>query len=65
MNSSLQCLGATAPLVDYFMSKRFREEVNTDNPLDTKCELSEAYAAVQTDLWSSQSSVCDVLHELL
>lgn len=36
MNSVLQCLFNTAPLVQYFVSGAFREDLNTMNPLGTR-----------------------------
>lgn len=60
MNSALQCLSAAAPLVDHFMDRSYRSEINLDNPLGTKGELAEAYFSVLSELWSSRTSVCDV-----
>jgi len=60
MNSGLQCLGAAAPLVDHFLRGTYKAEINTDNVLGTKGELSDAYHSVLEELWSSQTSVCDV-----
>lgn len=33
MNSSLQCLAHILPLMEYFISGRYKKDVNLDNPL--------------------------------
>ncbi len=44
MNSSLQCLSQTPPLIDYFISEKFKNDINVDNPLGMKGEIAEEYA---------------------
>ena len=51
MNSTLQCLAHTAPLRDYFLSGRFRRDLNTENPLGTRGELAKEFASLLTEMW--------------
>lgn len=51
MNSSLQCLSNTIPLTDYFLGYDYRKEINHDNFLGTKGELSKAYCELIKNLW--------------
>ncbi|XP_050377387.1 ubiquitin carboxyl-terminal hydrolase 9-like [Argentina anserina] len=52
MNSSLQCLVHTPPLVDYFLQD-YSDEINTDNPLGMHGELALAFGELLRKLWSS------------
>eukprot|EP00698_Gefionella_okellyi_P011731 TRINITY_DN3117_c0_g1_i1.p1 TRINITY_DN3117_c0_g1~~TRINITY_DN3117_c0_g1_i1.p1 ORF type:complete len:938 (+),score=163.09 TRINITY_DN3117_c0_g1_i1:63-2876(+) len=54
MNSALQCLSNTAPLVQYFVSGDFLPNLNRTNPLGNKGELAEAFAALMRKLWSGR-----------
>jgi ubiquitin carboxyl-terminal hydrolase 4/11/15 len=56
MNSSLQCLSNTVPLVDFFLSGAYLRDVNVDNPLGSKGLLAEAFARLIKELWSGQNS---------
>lgn len=40
MNSALQCLSHTWPLTRYFLSKRFAQEINKENPLGSEGVLA-------------------------
>eukprot|EP01083_Nonionella_stella_P236186 829779_1 len=44
MNSSLQCLVSCRALSEYFLSGRYRKEINSDNPLGTGGRLVRSYA---------------------
>jgi ubiquitin carboxyl-terminal hydrolase 4/11/15 len=57
MNSALQCLSATVPLTDYFLSAKYLSEINLDNPLGTKGELVQEYSGLLKQLWSSRIGV--------
>ena len=46
MNSALQCLSHSAPLTRYFLSNRFKADLNPDNPLGTGGKLATAYEAM-------------------
>lgn len=56
MNSSLQCLSHTNPLIDFFTTQKYKADVNIDNPLGTKGELAEEYAKLVKELWSGTHS---------
>ncbi|XP_010908130.1 ubiquitin carboxyl-terminal hydrolase 9 [Elaeis guineensis] len=52
MNSAIQCLVHTAPLVEYFL-KDYSEEINKENPLGMQGELAIAFGELLRKLWSS------------
>ncbi|EEF43462.1 ubiquitin carboxyl-terminal hydrolase 9 [Ricinus communis] len=52
MNSALQCLVHTPPLVDYFL-KDYSDEINAENPLGMHGELALAFGDLLRKLWSS------------
>jgi len=56
MNSSLQCLSQTPPLVKYLLQDKYKDEINETNPLGMKGELAEAYASLVKLLWSGNHS---------
>ncbi|XP_074303699.1 ubiquitin carboxyl-terminal hydrolase 10-like isoform X2 [Silene latifolia] len=55
MNSALQCLVHTAPLVDYFMID-FSNEINKQNPLGMRGELAIAFGDLLRNMWSASRS---------
>ncbi|PWA90113.1 peptidase C19, ubiquitin carboxyl-terminal hydrolase [Artemisia annua] len=55
MNSALQCLVHTPPLVDYFLQD-YTEEINKQNPLGMHGELAIAFGELLRKLWSSGKS---------
>lgn len=52
MNSALQCLSQTPVLTAYFISQRYIQDLNTDNPIGTGGELAKAYADLISKLWA-------------
>lgn len=52
MNSAIQCLVHTTPLVEYFLQD-YSEEINTENPLGMHGELALAFGELLRKLWSS------------
>ncbi|KAJ0565226.1 putative ubiquitinyl hydrolase 1 [Helianthus annuus] len=52
MNSALQCLLHTSPLVDYFLQD-YSNEINKQNPLGMRGELAVAFGELLRKLWSS------------
>ncbi|OMO79890.1 Peptidase C19, ubiquitin carboxyl-terminal hydrolase 2 [Corchorus capsularis] len=52
MNSALQCLLHTPPLVEYFL-KDYSDEINTVNPLGMHGELALAFGELLRKSWSS------------
>jgi ubiquitin carboxyl-terminal hydrolase 8 len=57
LNSSLQCLGATIPLTDYFLGYNYRSEINRHNALGTGGKLVAEYAELMKAMWLGKSSV--------
>ncbi|KAJ3402329.1 CSN-associated deubiquitinating enzyme Ubp12 [Chytriomyces hyalinus] len=51
MNSALQCLSNSAHLTSYFLSERWNQELNPDNPLGMNGEVAVAYAGLMRELW--------------
>lgn len=56
MNSCLQCLSNTIPLTEYFLTNRFQDEINMQNPIGTKGKLTFNYAKTIRGLWCEGSS---------
>jgi hypothetical protein len=56
MNSALQCLSNTAPLTSYFLSDRWKEELNTQNPLGMNGAVAKAYAQLVAQIWNVANS---------
>lgn len=56
MNSTLQCLGHTQPLQQYFLSGEFRRELNRSNPLGTGGELATAFASLLAEMWTLETT---------
>lgn len=52
MNSALQCLIHTPPLVEYFLQD-YTEEINKQNPLGLHGELAIAFGELLRKIWSS------------
>uniref|UniRef100_A0A2P2KY21 Ubiquitin carboxyl-terminal hydrolase n=1 Tax=Rhizophora mucronata TaxID=61149 RepID=A0A2P2KY21_RHIMU len=52
MNSAIQCLVHTSPLVEYFLQD-YSEEINALNPLGMRGELAIAFGDLLRKLWSS------------
>ncbi|KAL9297639.1 hypothetical protein ACSQ67_023535 [Phaseolus vulgaris] len=52
MNSSIQCLVHTPPLVEYFLQD-YSDEINMENPLGMHGELALAFGDLLRKLWSS------------
>ncbi|KAL1213003.1 putative ubiquitin carboxyl-terminal hydrolase 11 [Cardamine amara subsp. amara] len=52
MNSTLQCLAHTPPIVEYFL-KDYSDDINAENPLGMRGELAIAFGELLRKLWSS------------
>ncbi|XP_020575146.1 ubiquitin carboxyl-terminal hydrolase 9-like [Phalaenopsis equestris] len=52
MNSAIQCLVHTPPLVEYFLQD-YTREINTKNPLGMQGELALSFGDLLRKLWSS------------
>jgi ubiquitin C-terminal hydrolase len=55
MNSALQCLSNTVELKEYFVSGKYKSEINKTNPLGMKGKVAEEFGAL--------IKVTDYLHE--
>jgi ubiquitin carboxyl-terminal hydrolase 4/11/15 len=56
MNSALQCLSATEPLMQYFVSGKFETELNPTNPLGKGGELAQEFGRLVARMWSGKES---------
>ena len=52
MSSIVQCLSNTVEVRDMFISQKYRNELNTTNPLGSKGQLAECFHSVIDKLWS-------------
>ena len=52
MNSSLQCLAHTPPIVHPFVSGSYTSDINTSNFLGYKGEVAEAFGQVMEEVWT-------------
>ncbi|EDQ86580.1 uncharacterized protein MONBRDRAFT_10860 [Monosiga brevicollis MX1] len=53
MNSALQCLSHCADLRQFFLSGRWQQDLNKNNPIGCDGHLAEAYAELLEKLWSA------------
>ena len=51
MNSAVQCLSNMALLRQYFLTMRFRDEINMDNPLGSKGDVVARFGELLYSLW--------------
>ncbi|ESO84311.1 hypothetical protein LOTGIDRAFT_132462 [Lottia gigantea] len=51
MNSALQCMSNVPSLTEYFLSGKWKEELNPDNPLGMRGEIAESYAELIQTMW--------------
>lgn len=56
MNSALQCLAHTEPLVEYFLTGVFQEELNPSNPLGMQGAIAEVFGALLRRIWTPTTS---------
>uniref|UniRef100_A0A1J3FN28 Ubiquitin carboxyl-terminal hydrolase n=1 Tax=Noccaea caerulescens TaxID=107243 RepID=A0A1J3FN28_NOCCA len=52
MNSTLQCLAHTPPIVEYFLQD-YSDDINAENPLGMQGQLAIAFGDLLRKLWSS------------
>ncbi|KAM3133391.1 hypothetical protein pb186bvf_014552 [Paramecium bursaria] len=57
MNSALQCLSNAQALTEYFLSNRYFDEINEDNPLGTKGQLVRKYGSLLKKMWCGKNNV--------
>ena len=51
MNSSIQSLAHTVPLMRKFLRRKYESDINTDNPLGMNGELAVAFGSLMDKLW--------------
>jgi len=51
LNSTLQCLGHTDGLREFFLNGEYKAELNADNPLGTGGELATEFARLLEQMW--------------
>ncbi|OAD78001.1 hypothetical protein PHYBLDRAFT_122719 [Phycomyces blakesleeanus NRRL 1555(-)] len=56
MNSAIQCLSNTPQLTKWFLSGKYKNELNRDNPLGMHGEVAEAYGELVEKIWSGMGS---------
>jgi ubiquitin C-terminal hydrolase len=56
MNSSLQCLMHTVPIMSVFLSGAYEGDLNTVNPLGMKGQLATAFGSLISNVWRVSSS---------
>ena len=62
MNSALQCLLNTVPLVSHFLSYQYYRDLNITNPLGSKGVVAGAFAALARAYWKGTMKVCRPSH---
>lgn len=53
LNSSLQCLANTVPLMDYFLGYDWKREINSSNPIGTGGVIAEEFGKLVALMWDS------------
>lgn len=57
MNSALQCLAHTKPLVQYLLNDTYKKELNRVNVLGTGGKLASSFGSLIKELWNASNSV--------
>jgi ubiquitin carboxyl-terminal hydrolase 4/11/15 len=55
MNSAIQCLSNTVPLIDYFVGYEWQSEINRTNPLGFQGEVATAFGELIGQIWRAKS----------
>ena len=55
MNSILQCLSGTIPLIRFFLDGTYRTNLNKKNPLGTKGIVAESFAQISKQIWTDEN----------
>ena len=58
MNSSVQCLAHTVPVMRTFLGGAYKQQINRTNPLGRAGKLAEAFGGLMDKLW--QARACTV-----
>jgi ubiquitin carboxyl-terminal hydrolase 4/11/15 len=59
MNSVLQCLANTEPLVKFFLFETYQHHINPKNTYGTRGNLAKAFADLLFELYSGESPYVD------
>jgi Ubiquitin C-terminal hydrolase len=51
MNSALQCLSNIPELTEYFLSLRYKDDINEENPLGSQGKIARKFAFLLKKLW--------------
>eukprot|EP00397_Hematodinium_sp_SG-2012_P001859 GEMP01001864.1.p1 GENE.GEMP01001864.1~~GEMP01001864.1.p1 ORF type:complete len:819 (+),score=183.47 GEMP01001864.1:290-2746(+) len=51
MNAGLQCLAHVEPVAAYFLTSKYKQEINATNPLGTGGKLATAFAQFLKQIW--------------
>lgn len=54
MNSTIQCLSNTRILRAFFLSDKYRSDINKKNPLGFKGDLAQSFATIVRRLWKAE-----------
>ncbi|KAL7720553.1 Ubiquitin carboxyl-terminal hydrolase [Entamoeba marina] len=57
MNSSIQCLIHTKPLVEFFFNDNWQNQINKDNPLGTGGNLVNAWSELVKKYWDEKACI--------
>lgn len=57
MNSSIQCLSNNYVLTKFFLTEKFKEDINTDNVLGTGGKLAVQFARLMNEMWNDEAPV--------
>ncbi len=57
LNSAVQCLSHTLPLVEYFLRPGWEVDIATANPLGTKGSMATAFAGLVRAMWLETKEV--------
>ena len=55
MNSALQCVRSVKELTEYFLTDKYKKELNPSNPLAHNGEVAKAYAALLREIYNGNS----------
>lgn len=64
MNSSIQCLAHTIPLMRVFLTGAYRKDINRDNPLGNKGELAEGFGDLMEKLYGVRCMLISACFQL-
>ncbi|KAK3095889.1 hypothetical protein FSP39_020374, partial [Pinctada imbricata] len=54
MNSTIQCLNNTSPLITYFLTDSYLYDINRENEMGSHGEVVDEFAVIVKALWSGQ-----------